>query len=194
MSVGSQNISTILTLLNLNANASLYDAHFTYDNYTWTQGNYLTLNERAYLLFSHTVHVRCKNVLNQAHVLKLSNGKEKIRENNMWLFSYYFWKYSFFQIWSGKKMIWKLVSDKFSFLTRILVWEIKGVSNKFSNPKFKTPKGILFHYDYDFRTTFCESVHWLLTQVIEFWARFLTKSIIAPSINHTLLSSLNSMT
>lgn len=80
MSVGSQNISTVLTLLNLNANAPLYDAHFTYDNYTWTQGNYLTLNERAYLLFSHTVHVRCKNVLNQAHVLKLSNGKEKIGE------------------------------------------------------------------------------------------------------------------
>lgn len=58
-------------------NAPFYGTAFTCDNYTRTQGNYLTLNETANLLFSHTVRARCKNILNQACVLKLLNGRKK---------------------------------------------------------------------------------------------------------------------
>ena len=47
----------------------------TCENYTGTLG---ILNKRANLLFSYTALVRCENILNEVHVLKLGNERKKL--------------------------------------------------------------------------------------------------------------------
>lgn len=58
---------------------------------TWTQGNYLALDETANLLFSYTVGIKWKNILNQVYVLKYLMAGKKKREGviNMWVFGYF---------------------------------------------------------------------------------------------------------
>lgn len=90
---------------------------------TWTQGNYLALDETANLLFSYTVGIKWKNILNQVYVLKYLMAGKKKREGviNMWVFGYF---QSFFflnKYGQEKKVIWKLVADTPSLLARIIV-------------------------------------------------------------------------
>lgn len=62
LSFGSQTVSSVFTLLNLNANDLHYATNFACDNYTGTRGNYLTLSEIANLLFSHIWGVKTEKI------------------------------------------------------------------------------------------------------------------------------------